>query len=214
MKKVIDIVKESKAGIFISLVLSFMLMFYEPLNLFVSNRSDFEFDIYCFFPFVLLQTFLSFFVLFIFFIIMRLIHKNVYKFFVVCFIICTICTYIQGNYLASSLPAIDGTYVNFNNFKIEKIISLILWIVVGGIILFTLYKYKFKTIEKVAKYSSIIILLMLSTSVVSFMFSKNFFKRAKLYVATTEYINQMSNDKNYIIFILDAVDSTTFNEEI
>jgi hypothetical protein len=52
---------------------------------------------------------------------------------------------------------------------------------------------------------------MLSTSVVSFLFSKNFFKSSKLYVATTDYINQMSSDKNYIIFILDAVDSTTFS---
>lgn len=214
MKKIINIIKESKAGIFISLLISFMLMFYEPLNLFVSSRSDFEFDIYSFFPFILLQTIISFFLLSCFFIITRLVHKNVYKFFIVVFIIVTICTYIQGNFLAGSLPAIDGTYVDFNNFKVEKIVSIIMWIIVSGIIFFVLYKYKFKTIEKVAKYSSIVIILMLSTSIVSFLFSKNFFKSSKLYVATTDYINQMSSDKNYIIFILDAVDSTTFNAEI
>ena len=117
MKKIINIIKESKAGIFISLLISFMLMFYEPLNLFVSSRSDFEFDIYSFFPFILLQTIISFFLLSCFFIITRLVHKNVYKFFIVVFIIVTICTYIQGNFLAGSLPAIDGTYVDFNNFK-------------------------------------------------------------------------------------------------
>ena len=214
MKKILVIVKESKAGIFISFVLSFMLMFYEPLNLFVSSRNDFEFDIYSFFPFIILQTIILFLVLSFFFVITRLIHKNIYMFFIVCFIIGTLCTYIQGNFLAGSLPAIDGTFINFDTYKIEKIISMLLWIIVSVIILFILYKYKFEMIEKVIKYASIVIILMLSTSIISFFFSKNFFKNAKLYVSTTDYINQMSNDKNYIIFILDAVDSSTFNAEI
>ena len=62
MKKII---KDTKAGLFISLCFSFMLMIYEPLNIFVSNRSDFEFDIYFFFPLLLVQALVCFLILYL-----------------------------------------------------------------------------------------------------------------------------------------------------
>ncbi len=212
--KIFKLIKESYAGIFISLCLSFMLLFYEPLNIFATNLEDIWFDIYTFFPIVVWQFIISFLLLSFIFIVMRFIHKNVYIFCVVVALIGTLCTYIQGNYLIGSLPAIDGNWIDFDTFKTEKLISMLLWIIVSGSILFVLYKFKFKIIEKVSTYSSIVIIIMLSTSLVAILTTPGFFTNKKAIVSTTEYINDYSKDKNFIIFLVDAVDSTKFNKEL
>lgn len=212
--KIINLLKDTKAGLFISLCFSFMIMIYEPLNIFVSNRSDFDFDIYYFFPLIILQWLSCFIALYLIFLIAKLIHKNVYRFVVVSFFIILICSYIQGNFLAGSLPGIDGDPVDFSEFGKEKILTIIIFIIVSIVVIFTLIKYKFKTVEKVTKYSSLFIMGMLFISMLSFPFSEGFFKHSNYYYASTDYINEFSSDKNYIIFLLDAVSSTKFNNEL
>lgn len=212
--KILKIIRDTKAGLFISICFSFMLMIYEPLNVFVTNRSDFDFDIYYFFPFVLLQGVICFILLYLLFIIFKLIHNNVYKTFVVIFLITLICSYIQGNYLVGNLPAIDGEEIDFSIFKSERIVSIILWLIISSLTIFTLVKYKFKCIEKISKYSSLLIMAMLAVSMLSFPASKDFFKHTSLYYANTNYINELSNDKNFIIFMLDSIDSVKFNKEL
>ena len=212
--KIKGLFKETKAGLIISICLSFMLMIYEPLNLFVSNRSDFDFDIYFFFPLLLLQGIICFLILYLLFIITKIIHNNVYKIFVVIFLILLVFSYIQGNYLAGSLGGIDGEKINLANYTKERIISGVILVSIISSVIFILYKYKFKMIEKVSKYSSLVIMGMLAISMISFPLSKDFFKKSVLYYASTDYINEISSEKNYIIFMLDAVDSTMFNNEL
>lgn len=211
---IINLFKDTKAGLFISLCFSFMIMIYEPLNIFVSNRLDFDFDIYYFFPLILLQWFICFVILYLIFLITKLIHKNIYTFAVILFLILLICSYFQGNFLAGNLPGIDGDEVDFSGFTFEKIITIISFVVVTGAIIYVLIKYKFQMIEKVSKYASLIIIAMLGVSMISFPLSKDFFKHSVYYYASTDYINEFSSDKNYIIFLLDAVSSTKFNAEL
>lgn len=207
-------IKESYAGIFISLCLSFMLFFYEPLNLYSSNIGDFWFDINILFPIIIVWFLLAFLLLSLFFIIVRMINKKVYAFFIFCFLVGTICTYIQGNFLIGSLPSIDGEWINFDTFKTEKIISIILWIVVLGILLFTLWKFKFRIIEKTSMYASLVIILMLSSSFIAILTKDGFFESKGKLVPTIENLNVMSSDKNLIVFLLDSVDSKTFEQEL
>lgn len=197
-----------------SLCLSFMLLFYEPLNMFSSNIEDFWFDIYSFFPVVLAQTLIAFVILSLFFIVIKKLNKKLYSFLIVCFFIGLVCTYIQGNFLAGSLPAIDGNWVDFDLFKTEKMISIILWVVVSAVILFSVYKFKYVKVEKASFYLSLAIIAMLLTSMVPFLTKEGFFDSKKSLVTTIDGINDMSSDKNVIIFLLDATDSYRFNKEI
>lgn len=213
-QKIIKIIKESYAGIFISLCLSFMLFFYEPLNLYSSNAGDFWFDIYHFFPIVLMQFLIIFLALSIFFIIMKSINKKLYIFFVVCFLVGTICSYVEGNFLAGSLPKIDGNWVDFDKFGKEKMFSLILW---GGtfiIIALVLWKFKFKKLEKVSFYSSLIIIAMLSTSLITFFGRDGFFENKYSIVATYKNFGKMSSNQNLIVFVVDTVDSQVFKNQL
>ncbi len=214
MERVWKIIKETYAGILISLCLSFMLFFYEPLNLFASNLEDFWFDIYSFFPIALLQFSIVFLVLSISFIVIRLINKKLYSFFVVVSLIGTICTYIQGNYLVGSLPAMDGNWVDFDEFGTEKLVSLILWLVVGATLLFVLWKFKFKTYEKVAMYSSLVIITMLSSGFIPILTKNGFFDSKYNIVATYDNFYDMSSDKNLVVLLLDTVETQTFYNEL
>ena len=146
MGKIKHFLKESYGGIIISLLLSFMFMFYEPLNMYASNMNDFWFDIYSFFP--IEQFLISFILLSLFFILIRRINEKVYYFFVICFFIGTISLYIQGNYLIGGLPPIDGGWVDFDVYKTEKLISIILWLSVSIISIVSLIKLKTKKFEK------------------------------------------------------------------
>lgn len=214
MNRLKELLKDSYAGIFISLCLCFMLLFYEPINLFASNLSDMWFDIYTFLPIILLQTLIPFLLLSLFFIVVRKINKKFYSILVIFFLIGLLCTYVQGNFLAGSLPAIDGSWIDFDVFKTEKIISILLWLIVSAIIIFSVYKFKFEKMEKVSMYASLIIIAMLSSSIIGLATTKGFFDRKDPITATNLNINNMSSDKNFIIFLVDAVDSRTFNSEV
>lgn len=214
MGKIIKLIKESYAGIFISLCLSFMLFFYEPLNIFAFNLEDFWFDIYTFFPIVLFQFFLIFIILSILFIVLNLLNKKIYYFFLVCFFIGTVCFYIQGNLLSYSLPIINGDWVDFDKFGTEKIISYILWISVAVITLVGLWKFKIKKIEKITFYISLLIIVMLSSSFLAIFSKEGFFEKKKYLIASNENYNEMSSNKNVIFFLVDAVDSKTFYNEL
>lgn len=214
ISKVFKTIKESYGGILISFCLTFMLLFYEPLNIYASNSEDFWFDIYSFFPIILLQFLVVFLVLSIIFILLRKFSNKAYKVLVVSFLILTICSYIQGNFLSGSLSAIDGNEIDYDGFVIEKIMSLILWVgVIGGTIFF-LKKYKFKVIEKATMYISLAIVFILSSTFVAILTQDEFFDRKYQIMATTENFSTMSSDKNFIIFLLDCVDSQTFNKEL
>lgn len=215
MKKIKLFIKESYGGIFISLLLSFMFMVYEPLNMFQGNMSDFWFDIYHFFPIIMEQFLITFAVLFLFFIIVRRINIKVYRFCVACAFIGTISLYIQGNYLIGGLPPIDGGWIDFDPYKTEKMISIILWIVVAGLTIFGIYKFKFEKFEKTSMYISLAIIAMMFISAISFVTQPHFFDSKKnQYIATYENISKVSTDKNFMIFLLDAADSKTFDQEL
>ncbi len=207
-------IKECYAGILISLCLSFMLLFYEPLNIFASNLEDFWFDIYMFFPIVLFQFFFTFIILSVIFIITNLLNKKIYHFLVICFLIGTLCLYIQGNFLSYSLPTINGNWIDFDKFSTEKIISYILWITVAIIVLAGLYKFKIEKIEKATFCISLIIIAMLSSSFITILSKDGFFEKKKYIIATNEHYNEMSNNKNVVFFLVDAVDSKTFYNEL
>ena len=214
MQKIKDIIKLSYGGILLSLCISFMLMFYEPINMYANNLDDFWFDIYTFVPFVLAQFIVSFFALSLLFIIINLINKKAYKFVLISAFILTIIGYIQGNFLIGNLPAISGDTINYDLYTKDKIISIILWVLIIGSSLFTLYKIKYEKFEKVIKYSSLIIVAILFVTSISFIAKPHFLDKKDETTTTYKNFSNLSSDKNYLIFLIDQVDSKTFNEEI
>ncbi len=214
-----DYFKETWGMYVIVFVFCFMHLLYEPLLLYINNVADFWFDISTMFK-------MSFFWFAILLLIILIILNTVYflnrnknkKIFNTCVIILFvifICSYIQGNFLVGNLPLLDGKSIAWNNYIGDWIISVILWIVV---ILGVIFAIKKKSLKKVLMYSgfiSIAIFLMLSSSLLTqYIANHESLDKDFISITTTKNISEYSDNKNFIILLLDGVDSRSFIQEV
>ncbi len=208
-------------ALIIGFAFSFMLFIYEPIILYINNVNDFWFDIkslimHSFVPFLLLIVLIVF--------LYTLIHiaekfvfrksNNLYNIFLVIGFCLFIITYIQGNYLAGTLPALDGKTIEWNQYQTETIISVLLMIIVFSIAFFVVKKFKYEQTIKYAKKIILVVCIMLSVSLITSVlsFKTDVSDKKYLVTATTNNINKYSNNKNFIIFLLDSIDSETMEE--
>ena len=202
----------------ISLVLSFMLYIYEPITMYLTNVNDFWFDINIIIkPLIIysLCLFLGISILFtIIYLINRIFSKKaiVYNILVLVLFIGFVCLYIQGNFLVSNLPSLDGTVINWENYTTDSIISIILWVVVIGIIIFTSIKFKMENVIKTCTFISLAILFMLGSSLTTTLLQSDLKKKETPVSYTIKNYNNASTNKNFFIFLVDAVDSVMFDE--
>ena len=213
-----DIQKESKptfrTGMILTFAGAFMLGVFAPLEYYFNNILEFEYDIYNLFP-IILMLFGSFMLLgLIVFGVCKLISDKFYLGSLVFVFWIYICAYIQGTFLIGNLPAMDGEYIDWSQFKTDYIISIVMWIVVG-IVLVLLCKFiTLKRSETIIKYVSTFITAVLFVTLIVLCVNNNGLINKDDYIATTDEEFTYSTDENFIIFILDAVDSQTFRSEL
>lgn len=195
----------------------FMLFVYEPFILYANNINDFWFDFAILLKPILILFGSAFLVGIVLFGIVYFINKKfskdlkVYNILLILAFIAFLSTYIQGNYLVGNLPSLDGREILWNSYKIDSIISILVWVVVGIIFLISSIKIKLEKTIRYATYVSIAVFAMLSVSLLSTVCTKNVFMKKSYEYLTNENINTISKNKNFFIFLVDAVDSATFN---
>lgn len=200
-----------------SFVIAFMLFIYEPITTYASNTEDYWFDLKA----LLINNLVIFAVVLIillltsniiYFIARKSKKDIIYNVYVITMFVCFVATYIQGNYLASALPTLDGTPIDWNNYTKQGIISLVLWIfvIITNIIIYKRLKTKYK---KLVSYISIAIFAMLFVSFLSTLLTnKQIYTPKGKYIPTTENINNLSTNNNFLILLVDMADSKTFDK--
>ena len=210
MKKYI---KEIWPSYILSIVISFMLFLYEPIVFYSNNVNDLWFDLGTLLnPMILVAVILSI-TLIITFTIVEIISKKIFKILYLLTFIGFIYLYIQGNFLVGSLPVLDGTPINWSLYNTQNIISILLLIVICtiSIVIFV----KMSNFVKKTSFITFAVLVMLSTSLISTLFTTNGLKNKDFIVSTTfDNLNTYSSDKNFIILLLDATDSKYFFKAI
>ena len=197
-------------------VLSFMLFIMEPINLYSSNLNDFWFDLSILLKPSLLLFIISFIGLIVLSNIIYLLNKKIYKIYNIILFIGFLCTYIQGNFLSGNLPVLNGESINWNMYT-DMIISIILWLIV---IITTIVIFKKINIDKYLKFSgyiSLAIFAMLSVSLITTFLTTDvlkYYKKDIILTSTYKDINKYSENENFIILLLDAVDSKHFIKAI
>ncbi len=197
-------------------LLCFMCFIYEPIIMYSTNINDFWFDFHT----MLLPTIKIFLVIFLILVILsylwfiickKVIKKEkIYNISLLCIFVIFFATYVQGNFLIGNLPLIDGSDINWNDYKIDNLLTIIIWTI---LIFTTIILSKKLSSNKTIKYCSYIsfaIFGMLSISLISTLLSTDALKSKDNILFTENNFNKVSDNKNFIILLVDAVDSNTF----
>ena len=213
-------VKDMLPAFIIGLIISFMMFVYEPITMFLNNPNDLWFDINTLLPVVGVLFIICLFAIFaiyllIYFVTKKVIKKDkIFKYNLIVGFILLITTYIEGNYLAEMLPSLDGSTIIWSDYTKASIISLA---VLGSVSVITgvlIKKIKLdKTITSL-KYVSLAIGVMLLVSLLTTTMTKSDLNKDINVTATTKNLENYSDDENFIIFLLDAVDSKMFDNVV
>ena len=214
MKKVL---KNMIPAFLLSFLTSFMLFIYEPIITYTANVNDFWFDSGLMLPSILLFftiLFCGMFLLYsIIYLFSHLIKKEIiYKVVLAISIVFFVYIYIQGNFLVGHLPSLDGTTIEWSNYTKDGIVSIIVLSIVLLAEIIAIIKLSINKTLKINCYLMCAIFIMLLTSFVSSLTKPDFYKDKTMATATYDNINNVSSNKNYIIFLADAVDSLRFAE--
>lgn len=203
----------------ISFVFCYMLFIFEPLLMYSTNQLDFWFDL----QHMALPMFITFLIFFIalagvmtaVYAINKAIAKDkeptFFRVAVLAVFLIFVATYIQGNFLAGALPALDGTMIDWSGFKTQNMITAAVWIIVIAAVIVAV-KFIAKKAVKVFTITAMVIFVMLTISLITEMISWNSFKSKSTIITTNENFNEISTDKNFIIMLNDAVASKDFGD--
>ena len=217
MKKFYEKAKPLLSILLLCVIFSFMLVIFEPISLYANNTNDFWFDLYDMLPellpaFVILAvgSFLIFGL--IYFISFKLFKKPaIFYILSLLFFAFFIITYIQGNFLSGSLPGLNGNPFNWREYKVETAISIILWAVVFIALFIAIKKLSSKKVFTIIPAITLVVFAMLFVSLITTLETTRDLEDKNTSKATLDYYNHFSNQQNFFIFLVDAIDSRSFD---
>ena len=220
-KKIIEKkeIKELVTPFIMSFLATFMFLIYEPITTYASNVTDYWFGFNALLKancllFVIIFLILLSVSIIIYYISKLLKMKKIYEIFLIVFSICLSALYIQGNYLSGSLPTLDGAKIYWDKYEMQNIISILMWLVVVIINVIICRKFKSKY-KKIISYEFCTIFIMLFVSfLVTIFASKDLYAEKGKYISTTKNINMLSENKNFLILLVDCVDSREFEKVV
>lgn len=192
------------------LALSFLLTVYGPLELYFTNTREFAFDFSALFP-VLLKLFLLVTAAgLLAFSFCYALHIRLYNVILVIAAVGFVCTYIQGMFLSGHLPPLDGRAINWNEYLAQDAASVLLWLAVGTAAATLVRKLRMENMYRLITYCALFLSAILLVTLVTVGIQTNGFASKYQAVMTKESEFEMSTDQNFVIFVVDAVDSATF----
>lgn len=199
--------------------LHFMLFIYEPLLMYCTHQNDLWFDL----PVMIRPVILSFLIFFaegimffsLSYLIIRLIFKKNYRSIfrmieIVLFSVVFI-TFLQGNIFSMYLPALDGSEIDWDKLMINDLFGILSFVAVLGIFFLLLIKRGEHRTVKYLTIAAIGMLIFLTLFLLIEMISWSALRRKDSIITTDRNFSTISEDKNFIILLCDAVGSSEFN---
>ena len=197
-------------GVFISLAISFLIFLYAPVDLYCANTAEFWFDFSTLLLTALGMFVVSFAVLMVAYLIALLLHPYVYRIALAGGLALFICTYVQGTFLIDKLPSLDGSKIWWGKYDVLRKDSLLLWGIVLTLVIVAAVLLKKKKFDNVVMFISGCMTLMLLVTVLSTMVTSGVLTPKVHLHISVENEFEMSEDQNFVIFVLDTADSREF----
>lgn len=210
--------KDLFSALVLSFAACFMLFIYEPITMYSTNIDDIWFDL----EMMTLPMLLMFLIFFadtflilaaVYFINRRFSEKlTVYSISLTVVFAVFVSTYIQGNFLANSLPALDGSDIDWNSYTAHNVITLAIWVALAGIGVFCSLKMDFRLRTKFFTTIGTLITIMLFVSMITSIISHGAWNRKNGLMVTNKNFNSISSSKNFCIFLIDGTEAEAFGK--
>ena len=210
--------KELLPAYIVTFVFCYMLFVFEPLLMYSTNQLDFWFDLALMAGPMFIGFALFFFSGAVIMTAAYLINKaivkekdpTVYRVITIVLFFVFFAAYIQGNFLAGALPALDGSVIDWSGFGQNDYITLgVCELLLGGIIAM-LIMFKVERTFHIAAYVAGAVFVILTISLTVELISWNAFARKDSVITTSKDFDAISSDKNFVILLNDAVGSVEF----
>lgn len=196
----------------ITLMFTFTIFFFAPLELYLSNKNYFFFGGEEVVPFALLFFATGFVVASFIFCVIYKISIRMCNILLTVFWAFGFSLYVQGNYVITDYGVMDGTVIDWGQFKKEGIISVVTFCGIIVIAILIGYLIKFDRFNNISKIISICVVLVQVTTLTTLLISENGLKKPMEYISTCDGELELSNDENFIILMLDSFDSQAFGK--
>lgn len=198
-------------ALFLLLAAGFMLGFFAPMEIYLNNPSEFWYDAWFLMPWCVLFFAAVLVCGTVLAAIALRCGRRVYQVFLaICFAVFA-GLYVQGNYLVSGLPALDGTEIDFGSYTGEAVKSAAVWSVVL-VLAFVLSVKLGERFQKLVKWASAFVFLMLLSTFVVLFVGNEGYERKDYLTSVKDNQFEMSGDQNFVILVLDAIDAEAFEQ--
>lgn len=202
------------SGALIALALCFTLFIYAPYELYISNQSEFWFTAGQMLPYALGLFAAAFLVSLLVLYIARRINEKFYCFVSAACLVMLICSWVQGSFLVWDLPPMNGKPVDWSSFPVDRICSIALWVIVIAAVLILMKKIGGIRFVKFGSYAGLAVAFILAVTLGTMLLTIGLDDKSQELIATDDDMFTYSGDENLLILVLDAVDSTAFEQSM
>ena len=198
--------------IFLALEFSFMLFFFAPLEFYFSQRDYFFFEAMEIVPFGILLTIAG--TVFISLVALLILKLGIKAYNVIFALVSglMVTLYIQGNFVVFDYGVLDGSSMDFSQYKLQGIVTQVTFLGVWALMLFAAYKLKSEKYQKLVRTISIYLMLIQIFTLTTLAVRNGGFTTEDEYVSTTDCEYELSEDENVIVLLLDTFDSQAMSE--
>jgi len=213
------ILRELVPAYFLIFASCFMMLVFEPILMYATNMNDFWFDFK-----IMIWPLLGVFACFllggiliasiVYFLNLSFSGRMIlYKGLTIAGFLVFFLLYLQGNWLAGNLPPLTGEPIIWENYgESENFImtTAMLILIVAAIIGIRRFK-----LDRTIRYAAVgagVVFVMLLVSLIPTVVENEAFKSKDTFSPTMENFNKVSSNKNFFVFLVDAVDSKVFRD--
>lgn len=209
-----DRLKDLVPSVLLVCALAYMIAYYAPSEIYMTNQDEFWFNYSLLSPLLLLTCGALITAGIIAYIFSYILWDAFYDTMLAFGMVIFLSLYIQGNYLAYNMPPTDGTPIVWTDYRQDMIISfvLILLILIGVVLIMRFVKRKI--FYRIVSFTSVLIAAMLTVSLFSLDMKREKIDKTTSKFVTNQNLFTMSEDKNFIILVLDAAEGKTAKQVI
>lgn len=190
----------------------FMLFIFAPLEIYFSSINDLWFTVYDFAGYLII----AFIVYVVCVLLLNYLFANRfskgYNKFVYYMFLLGLAFYVQGNFFLIDYGQLDGSPINWSEYRLEGFVSVGLFIAILVLGTVILIKMRIEKVRKVTKGISLCLILIQFITLTTISLVTDGFTVKEDYVSTSRNEWNYSSNENFNILLLDAFDSRVFDE--